>query len=292
MYVDPDSVVDKESFKLIKSNVICSICTGIIVSPIQCTNCENTFCETCIEEWSNKPGNECPFRCKNPKYKSSRTINNILSNLTFKCQNGCNEIIPYSELEKHYNDKCPKLNVDYKSKYIEYKNKYDILLKKYNELEKQFNEYKSNKDNSSANSGVRKYNFMTETFQSKYHLHELKDATNDENDWICDLCKTEYNKKTEGRYRCKKCDFDICVKCKIIEESGYKFGHIFMSKFHTHILQDKTFDDSNWMCNECRKNYPKKSIKRFCCQKCNYDLCNNCKIKEELTNNFNDMSLV
>jgi hypothetical protein len=286
MYVDPDMVANKDSFKLIENNVICPICNGIIIDPVQCLDCENTFCEICIEQWKNKPGNnECPFRCNNPKYKKSRTIKNILSNITFKCQNGCDEIIPYLELEKHYTEKCPKLNIDYKAKYFDIKIKYDDLLKKYNELLKQ------TKNGNNILRAQRPNNLMTNSFKSKYHPHILKDETNDETDWICDLCQSKHNKTTEGRFRCNACDFDICLKCKVLEESGYNFNNFFFSKTHTHILLDMTFENNNWVCNQCRKKYPKKSIKRFRCKKCDYDICNDCKIKEELMAGFNNMSL-
>ena len=46
---------------------------------------------------------------KNTKYK------NILSNLKFKCKNGCDIQIPYNDLREHYEEKCPKL--DFKPKY-------------------------------------------------------------------------------------------------------------------------------------------------------------------------------
>ena len=94
MYIDPDLVINKENFKLIEYNVVCSICNGIVVSPVQCLECENCFCQSCIEEWKKKQGKDsCPFRCKNPSFRNSRLIKDILSNLKFKCKNGCNQEI-------------------------------------------------------------------------------------------------------------------------------------------------------------------------------------------------------
>ena len=54
MFVDPESVTNKNEFKIIESNAICPICHGIIVSPIQCTECQNCFCSDCIKSWINK----------------------------------------------------------------------------------------------------------------------------------------------------------------------------------------------------------------------------------------------
>ena len=42
-------------------------------------------------------------------------VKNILSNLKFKCKNGCDIQIPYNDLREHYEEKCPKL--DFKPKY-------------------------------------------------------------------------------------------------------------------------------------------------------------------------------
>ena len=36
-------------------------------------------------------------------------VKNILSNLKFKCKNGCDIQIPYNDLREHYEEKCPKL---------------------------------------------------------------------------------------------------------------------------------------------------------------------------------------
>ena len=136
MYIDPDLVINPETFKLIEQNVICPICSGVLISPIQCLGCENCFCQACIEDWKKRQGgNDCPFKCNNPTFKNSRMIKNILSNVKFKCKNGCKQEIPYLELENHYKEKCRNNKTDYKQKYFEYKNKYLDLLKKNIELE-------------------------------------------------------------------------------------------------------------------------------------------------------------
>ena len=275
MYIDPDLVINKDNFKLIELNVICSICNGIVVSPVQCLECENCFCELCIEKWKEKSENSCPFRCKNPKFKSSRLIKNILSNIKFKCQNGCNQEIPYLELEDHYAEKCPNLITDYKEKYFELKNKYLDLEKKYNELEKQLNNYKHVNINNINNN-----------FKSIYHRHNLIDYTNDDSSWSCDICENDYKAKTERRFRCDNCDFDICIKCRILEDSGYKFN-VYLSNYHPHLLKEKNSNLSsifvrNWKCEVCKKTYNvKENKKRFGCEKCKYNICDDCKIKED-----------
>lgn len=268
MYIDPDLVLNKENYKIIEANAVCSICSGIIISPVQCLDCENCFCELCIEDWKKKKGKDsCPFRCKNPNFKSSRTIKNLLSNLKFKCKNGCDKEIPYLDLEEHYNDTCSKIQIDYKKKYLEYKNKYLNLLNKYKELENKLNGNKLRGNNNNNN------------FNSKYHIHSLYKKLNEHN-WRCNICFTFYKPNEEGRYRCEECDFDICLKCKLLEESGYKFKKIFLSKTHKHLLEAHYNSEFNWVCNICRKKYDKNTIKSYRCNKCDYDLCKFCKEKE------------
>ena len=52
-------------------------------------------------------------------------VKNILSNLKFKCKNGCDIQIPYNDLREHYEEKCPILD---------FKPKYESLLSQFNKL--------------------------------------------------------------------------------------------------------------------------------------------------------------
>ena len=298
MYIDPEFVINKEHFKLIEYNVICSICSGVVVSPIQCLECENCFCESCIGEWKSEKGpNSCPFRCKNPSFRNSRLITNLLSNLKFKCKNGCNEEIPYLDLEAHYKGKCPKIaadkstnEIDYKLKYLEYKNKYYDLLKINLELEKKLNEYKKNANNmSNSNSNInnRDINNNSNEFKSEFHTHILYGKTGKDTVWICDICENVLKYSNEKRFNCEACDFDICLKCKILEQGGYKFQNVYLSNQHPHILRvpkyQRIFDD--WICDICNDKFRGESTKRFSCKKCDYDICENCAGKEGDINN-------
>ena len=290
MYIDPDLIINKEIFKPIELNSVCSICSGIIIEPVQCLSCENSFCKDCLDDWKRKKGeNSCPFRCSNPTFKNSRLIKNLLSNLKFKCQNGCKEEISYIDLLDHYKDKCSNLKIDYKQKYFEYKKKYEDLLRKYNELEKNSI---SNSNLLRGRPGGQNQNINLKIgYKSKYHSHFLKNNTNRVEDWICDLCNGDYNAKAEVRFRCDECDFDICLKCILLERSSYIFNNIFLCQYHEHLLNDTTFDDSNWICNICKKTYAKKSVKRFRCDKCDFDICNDCKIKEEISSGFEGLEI-
>ena len=291
MYIDPDDVINKDNLKQIESSAVCSICSGIVIEPVQCLLCENSFCKNCLEDWKKKKGeNSCPFRCSNPSFKNSRLIKNLLANLKFKCQNGCNLEIPYLDLQEHYKEKCSNIKIDkidYKAKYLEYKQKYEDLLEKYEELESKSNSNRlrgrpgDNNTTPNPNQNQNQNEDLKNGCKSKFHSHYLKNSSDIEGDWICNLCKSEYSENTEERFQCSECDFDACLKCILLERTGYIFKYIFLSKYHEHLLEDSTFEDDNWICYICKKSFAKKSDKRFRCEKCDFDLCNNCKNKEE-----------
>ena len=293
MFVDPESVINKDEFKIIESNAICPICNGIIISPVQCTECQNCFCLTCLEKWTKKNGkNSCPFKCKTAVFKSSRMLTNILSKIKIKCKE-CNAQIPYLDLKNHYENNCSSIN--YKEKYLEYKNKYEELLKKYQILEKKLLEKKSsnsknqnNEENEEKNKNVPPQSNQViantnhnKSFKSKYHIHTLNDETQANHNWICDACKGTFKAKTAERYRCNKCDFDICYFCKEKESKGESLPNIFLSKTHKHLLRDLTSNINDWICNICKNDYKAKTVTHFRCEKCDYDICDNCKKEEE-----------
>ena len=216
MFVNPDLVINKDHFKVIENCSICQICQGILISPIQCSVCQNSFCSSCIQKWKNETGiMSCPFKCQNNSFQSSRTLINLLSKLIFKCNKCSNEKIPYLDLEKHYQSHCPK--IDYQKKYLE-------CQKKCIENEKKYLEYKAKylECNEKYNNLLRKYNLLENQLsnnnnkkivKSNLHQHDLKDKTLNPNNWYCNICMKLYKAQTEKRYSCEICDFDLCDKC-------------------------------------------------------------------------------
>ncbi len=267
---NPDLIINQEEFKSIKSNVICPICNGILLSPVQCSGCKNIFCSPCLENWNiNHEDNYCPFFCTTKEFNSV-DLGDILLTLKFKCINNCLEAIPYFDLEDHYKSKCPK--IDYKEKYLSLNSKYNNLLQKYNELKSELIVIKNIKNFNAKSNNI---------FISAYHPHILYDRTQVDEDWACDICGSTYDKKKEIRFGCSDCDFDICIKCKMVEESGYKYNNLFYSKKHNHLLKEFTFEGNDWICDNCNVLYLFGKEKRFRCVKCDFDLCNQCKMKEE-----------
>ena len=119
-----DFVVNDEFYKSVSEEVTCSICLDIKKDPLMCTKCQNSYCSNCINDWKKKSA-QCPFKCNEPSYTPARLVKNLICKLNFKCQNGCDKIIPYEKLEMHLEFECEKNN---------FKEKYSKLLNKYNEL--------------------------------------------------------------------------------------------------------------------------------------------------------------
>lgn len=244
------SIIKQENINLNQINYICSLCNKKIICQIKCLSCSNSFCLSCFENYNKKKtNNSCPFGCINLSFK-------IIKNLG-KCNNGSIDLFS-----------------SYKKNYLKNSN----ILKRYKEIENKIiiNDYKH-----------KNINHLSYNFNSFYHPHCLYNMVLNYDGWICDICGEEFEVKTNGRYRCHECDFDICVKCRIMEESGHTFDNIFLSKYHKHLLQDETMRENNWICDICDIKYEMKTIKRYRCERCDFDICHKCKTKEiENTNGY------
>ena len=95
--------------------LICQICLNILNSQVQCEKCNQCFCHSCIL----RNNYSCLYRCSQPNFKNNVFVNNVLSILKFKCKNGCNKIIGYNDLGKHYDEDCDA--IDFKKKYKDLK---------------------------------------------------------------------------------------------------------------------------------------------------------------------------
>ena len=131
-YLKVENIVKDDVFKANKNEVICPICFELIIVPMLCTECQNYFCEKCIEQWKQKGGG-CPFRCNSFNFIKVKEKNRKISSLKFKCIKGCGAEIPYNEIENHYKTECFKkkktmtlLSVDEVVKYRN-KSKKDIV---------------------------------------------------------------------------------------------------------------------------------------------------------------------
>ena len=143
-----DNLIDKKN----SEDLICPICYCILKEPINCSDNKNShsFCKKCIDKYlENK--DKCPTCKLNFEYKINNEIYNKLNKLLFKCifkNEGCNEIISYSEYLNHINN-CKYNNMRYR-----------CAVKKYNYERKEFEEcgYIGNKINMNKHFKLCGYN--------------------------------------------------------------------------------------------------------------------------------------
>ena len=157
MYVDNTNVSNKEYFETLSDFSMCTVCTGIVIEPVQCNKCENCFCKNCINQWC-KNCKSCPMKCVSPEFKEpSRLIKNMLSKLIFDCPiKCCDSKIPYDDLLIHEvkcgseTVNCPlccskinKKTLAGKKEYAEMKLELEILKKDYSKLQADYEDVKS-----------------------------------------------------------------------------------------------------------------------------------------------------
>ena len=85
-FINEQTVLKDDVYNAIKDSLICPICKDLIITPMMCMNCQNTFCKKCIEEWAIRD-KKCPNRCHYPNYKKSLTISQLLSKMKIVCIN-------------------------------------------------------------------------------------------------------------------------------------------------------------------------------------------------------------
>ena len=143
-YENEDFIINKGFYNEIKDLVNCPICNKIINKPMQCSICENNFCEKCINEYIKK-SNTCPFNCQNLKVLESSKVfkvllskiiyknkeNNIEEKLNFKCKECENE-----DCTETINEKNDFLDKEFENNRIELKQLYDEKRKILDELYK------------------------------------------------------------------------------------------------------------------------------------------------------------
>lgn len=105
--IDQERIVNASD--LIK-DYFCSICQCLFWKPRACAQCQNIFCEQCIQTWQKTSG-RCPLGCSS--YRDQRSppiILSALSRLKLRCRYeslGCHEVILYDCLEQHERHQCP-----------------------------------------------------------------------------------------------------------------------------------------------------------------------------------------
>ena len=129
-----------QEYNLIKDEITCEICYGLVIKPKICESCETVFCENCINNWKNK-NNSCPKRCSKFIIKDApKIMKKLLDKLIIKCSFCQNEFNYQNYIYNHFPEcykknrlvKCPFCS-DCKIKYILIED-YENLLKEKKEL--------------------------------------------------------------------------------------------------------------------------------------------------------------
>lgn len=91
-----------------KINIECEICNSKIKNAVRCSECDNSFCKSCIEGWikSNQEKNSevtCPHcRTLNIDFRENADLNNLIkSSSLFKCQKCLRIFFNKEDFESH-----------------------------------------------------------------------------------------------------------------------------------------------------------------------------------------------
>ena len=103
-YIKEENIIKNETYEALKELLFCPICFDLILTPMECSKCQNCICKTCFDKWINK-GKKCPNGCESEFHKVIEKKNHIFK-IKFKCIRGCGAEIPFKDLEKHYNSDC------------------------------------------------------------------------------------------------------------------------------------------------------------------------------------------
>ena len=291
--LDPDFL--EESSQSGIEDYTCCICQ-LIPNPefaVEEENCGHLFCDLCLIQWEKKD-EKCPF-CKMKISKriikdKNKIVYRHLINLIVYCQE---ENCGWKGIWKDYSEHL--------------KNNHNKILN-YGDLKNNHNKILNYDVNNSGNNNYELYKY----YKASTHIHALKflDITMD-NGWACDArhlpggclngIKDFKQTKNIKRFRCMQCNYDLCEKCmnkyydnnfiikndESINKSLYLFNKKYLSQAHEHplVFLDKS-QDNGWLCNgqsfgnKCFSGITgfnqTTGIPRFRCEKCDFDLCENC----------------
>jgi hypothetical protein len=270
---DPDNFDDSNKINI--EDFTCSICT-FIPNPncaIEEQNCSHLFCKKCIEDWLKK-SNKCPI-CKNViKQRNIKEDNKLIfrtiNSLIIHCEN-CDWKGSISEYENHKKKGCIK------------KEKKGLFVP---------NHY----------------------YEVNIHVHPLlciADNTHFDCSNKSHEKKNNKNNKSSFKFICAECNYFLCKECvnknlikeikpiKIHENINYiKNNYYDLLLVHKHPLKYLDYDKkSTWTCDGTKlyfncvskikdkkennkliiiKDFDYKTIQRFYCNYCNFNLCKKC----------------
>ena len=134
-YINEKTIIKNDIYKSLKDNIYCPSCKKIMIEPVMCLGCQNTFCKNCLNKL-NKKGKKCPNGCANPTITDVILKNNFITKLKFKCIKDCGKELSFDELINHYNSTCKKRKIKIldKKKVPFFKKKFFFFKKKVKHL--------------------------------------------------------------------------------------------------------------------------------------------------------------
>ena len=102
-YVNENTIIKNEIYDLFKDTIICPLCSHIMIEPVICLNCQNTFCKKCYEK-----NGSCSNKCNNSQVKDVIGKNKYITKFKFRCIKGCGEEIPFDNIKDHYSSNCKR----------------------------------------------------------------------------------------------------------------------------------------------------------------------------------------
>lgn len=99
--IDKKFISNYDEYKLLLDEMICPICLKVLLSPIECNECEAIICDNCYFILKSADKNCFNEGCKGTYNKANKFVREILSNLNIKCY-GCNkDNIRYNDYLEH-----------------------------------------------------------------------------------------------------------------------------------------------------------------------------------------------
>jgi hypothetical protein len=190
-------------------------------------------------------------------------LNKLLSKLSFQCQK-CKEEILYDNLISHYEKPGNCKSSSDTNEEDNYKKKYFEVLEKLKKLEI---------ENSKLETKLESVNYKlkcsedknNETISSLKAMNDILLKKESESNDILLKSIEDFRKSTEIT--------------KDINNLDPNTKETFKSRYHNHILNYQKPEYESARCDICRRSI--FNIKNYHCEKCQFDICPNCKAIEE-----------
>ncbi len=105
--------------------------------------------------------------------------------------------------------------------------------------------------------------------------------------FVCDVCHSEGNDCSRGRWACQPCEYDVCGKCRApptyrqrVKErpaaAESEEDAVRCEKGHDMRVSTLRYGGGVYQCNRCHSEYA-CAVGRWFCETCEYDICPTCR---------------